>query len=137
MTSGSGSSALVGWAAITGALGDAALQVIVKNSNADWGLKEYFALHGTGEAICVAAGMMALFFVIWVGILAPVLRVQPDNLVAVAVYGVILDLLFRKFRIFPSLDGYYKSLNYFWSGFWGAVPMIIPVVLSKMFSQNS
>lgn len=134
MTSGSGSSSLVAWAAITGALGDAALQVIVKNSDRDWGLKEYFALHGTGEAICVAAGMMALFFVIWVGILAPVLRVAPDNIVAVAVYGVILDLLFRKFRIFPSLDGYYASLNYFWSGFWAALPMIIPVVLSKTFS---
>ena len=132
------SSALVAWAAITGALGDATLQVMVKNGwgggDRGWGLKAYFAQHGPGEAICVAAGMMALFFVIWVDILAPVLRLQPDNLLAVAIYGVILDLLFRKFRIFPSLDGYYASLNYFWSGFWGVIPMIIPVVLSKMFS---
>jgi len=137
MSGSSSGLSLVAWAAITGALGDAALQVIVKNTNADWGLKDYFALHGTGEAICVAAGMMALFFVAWVGILAPVLRVQPDNLLAVAIYGVALDLLFRRYRIFPSLDGYYASLNYFWSGFWAAIPMIIPVVLSKMFSQNS
>jgi len=135
--SGGLSSSLVAWAAITGALGDATLQVLVKNgigSGGSWGLKEYFAQHGTGEAICVAAGMMALFFVIWVGILAPLLRIQPTNLVAVAVYGVVLDLLFRRFRIFESLDGYYASLNYFWSGFWAAIPMIIPVILARKFS---
>lgn len=129
-------SALVAWAAVTGALGDAALQVIVKNNwgNADWGLKAYFAQHGTGEAICVAAGMMALFYVAYVAVLVPVFHV-PVTLLALAVYGVILDLLFRKLRIFPSLDGYYASLNYFWSGFWAVVPMIIPYVLWRMFSK--
>jgi hypothetical protein len=31
--------------------------------------------------------------------------------------------------LFPSLKGYYNNLNYFWSGFWGAIPMIIPLFI--------
>jgi len=130
---------LVTWAAITGAVGDATLQLMVNNGvgggNDGWGLRPYFAQHGPGEAMCVAAGMMALFFAVWVGLIAPLLHIQPDNLAGVAIYGIVLDLLFRKFRIFESLDAYYQHLNYFWSGFWGLVPMVIPVVLSKTFSK--
>ena len=37
-------------------------------------------------------------------------------------------------RLFQSLDEYYKHMNYFWSAFWGVIPMIIPLIIFKLIS---
>ena len=126
------SAKLVTISCLTGFFGDASLQFMTKTLGlggaTGWGLKPYFALHGTGEALCVAAGMMSMFYIIYLYLLK-----LPPVWYYLALYGIVLDLLFRLFRLFTSLDGYYKSLNYFWSAFWGAVPMVLPLVIARYF----
>ncbi len=111
---------LVSIAACTGFIGDALLQIIVKNTNFDWGLRQYFNQHGSIESLCIAAGMLAIFFIIYVQLRLPITWYY------LALYGIGLDLLFRETMLFPSLKGYYNHLNFFWSGMYGAIPMMIP-----------
>jgi hypothetical protein len=119
---------LVSIACLTGFFGDAGLQMLTKYTTraSGWGLIPYFKQHGSFEALCIAAGMMTIFYIFYLYVLR-----LPPRLYYLAIYGIILDLLFRKFRLFSSLDGYYKALNYFWSGFWGAVPMMLPVIIAN------
>jgi hypothetical protein len=120
---------LLAAACLTGFFGDAGLQILTKKFNlggpSGWGLNPYFALHGSAEALFIAAGMMTLFYVLY-------LAVFPANWIYLVVYGILLDLLFRKTMLFSSLTGYYSHLNYFWSGFWGAVPMLIPFIVASI-----
>lgn len=116
---------LVVSATLVGFFGDAILQVgtpMIRKDD-DWGLKKYFAQHGAAEALCIAAGMMALFYIFYLF----VLRLKPDWRL-LALYGVILDYVFRKTMIFSSLDDYYAKLSYFESALWGAIPMVLPLV---------
>jgi hypothetical protein len=94
-----------------------------------WGLKPYFKQHGSVESLFIAGGMMTIFYVIYLYLLP-----FQVNYINLAIYGIILDLIFRKTRLFPSLDGYYKHLNYFWSGFWGAVPLMMPLFAFDLLS---
>ena len=122
---------LLASACLTGFFGDAGLQILTKKFNlggpSGWGLKPYFALHGSAEALFIAAGMMTIFYVAYLAFL-------PVNWIYLAVYGIILDLFFRKTMLFSSLTGYYGHLNYFWSAFWGAVPMLMPLMAVKLLN---
>lgn len=121
---------LVTWALWTGAVGDMMLQVLVARGfggSTGWGLKSYFQQHGSREAIFVAAGMLGLFYAVYEAL------GLPKKWYWIALYSIILDLLFRVFRIFPSLDGYYRHLNYFWSAVWAIIPMLIPFFLFQKF----
>jgi len=118
---------LVSIAALVGFFGDVLLQILVKYNVGNWGLKDYFKQHGSAESMFIATGMMALFYVIYLFTGLPV------TIPYLAVYGVVLDLIFRLTRIFPSLDGYYKSLNYFESALWGIIPMILPLLIYQRF----
>jgi hypothetical protein len=124
---------LVSIACVTGFVGDASLQILTKylgmgSSTGGWGLKKYFKQHGSPEALFIAGGMMTIFYVIYIYFLR-----LPLTWYYLALYGIILDYIFRKLEIFPSLDGYYKALNYFWSAFWGAVPLLLPFLINKYF----
>lgn len=114
---------------LTGFIGDASLQVLSRfmGGETGWGLKEYFKLHGPAESLFIAAGMMTLFYIIYFVFLE-----LPLNWYYLAIYGIILDLIFRETMLFASLEGYYKALNYFWSGFWMAVPMMMPYGIMKL-----
>ena len=118
-------------ATITGFVGDALLQIFTKylhlGGTTGWGLLPYFSQHGSVESTFIAGGMMAIFYIAYIKLLLLPLRLD-----FLALYGIILDLMFREWCIFPSLDGYYKALNYFWSAFWGAIPMVIPLMISHM-----
>ena len=113
-------------ACFTGFIGDAMLQVLTKfwgmGGKTGWGLIEYFRLHGSAESMFIASGMMTLFYVLYLVVFG-----FPATWYYLAIYGIIIDLIFRKTMLFSSLKGYYQQLNYFWSGFWGAVPMIMPL----------
>lgn len=117
---------LISIACLTGFVGDATLQFLTQfmGGPTGWGLKPYFKLHGKAESLFIAAGMMSLFYVIYIYIIR-----LPITLFNLAIYGIVLDFIFRKMRLFPSLDGYYKSLNYFWSAFWGALPLMMPLII--------
>jgi hypothetical protein len=53
----------------------------------------------------------------------------PINIATMSLYGAGLDVLFREFRLMPSLDGYYEALTPLQSMFWGTVPMVLPLFL--------
>ena len=118
---------VVSVAFLVGFFGDMFLQILAKNTSFDYGLREYFAQHNSAEALFIAGGMMTLFMIIYN------LTGLPLKWQYLAVYGVILDLLFRTFNIFPSLKGYYSSLNHFWSGLWQAVSMVLILVVYSVF----
>jgi len=110
-------------ACLTGFFGDSILQCGTKNGMGGptgWGLNEYFKQHGAGESLFVAAGMMTLFYSIFI-----MLKI-PMNYLNLAIFGVVIDLLFRKLMIFKSLKGYYNYFSYFGSAFWIIIPMWIP-----------
>ena len=121
---------LVSTAFMVGFVGDATLQVISPRLGGPtgWGLTQYFEQHGKAEALFTAGGMMALFYIIYLY----VFKLPPTYLYMI-IYGIILDLLFRQFTIFPSLKGYYEYLNYFWSGFWQAFSMVLPLFIYNQF----
>lgn len=110
-------------ACFVGFVGDACLQILVGNGfggKTGWGLKEYFQQHGRAEALTIAAGMMTIFYAIYI------ISGVPVKWYYLVIYGVVLDLIFRVTMVYPSLKGYYKHLNYFWSAVWGAIPMLLP-----------
>jgi hypothetical protein len=119
---------LVAIAALTGFVGDGLLQIIARTTPYEWGLRGYFDQHGSAEALFIAAGMLAMFFTILLAF--PFI---PVNFLTLAVYGALLDILFRLTGIFPSLDGYYRSLNPVESIIWGAIPMMLPLLFAKIF----
>jgi len=123
---------LNGISCVIGFVGDSLLQLGAKlnlGGPTGWGLKPYFKQHGSVESLFIAGGMMTIFYVIYLYLLP-----FQVNYINLAIYGIILDLIFRKTRLFPSLDGYYKHLNYFWSGFWGAVPLMMPLFAFDLLS---
>jgi hypothetical protein len=119
---------LVSISCITGFIGDALLQITgpILGGKTGWGLIPYFEQHGSTESLFIAGGMMTIFYVIYLDFLR-----LPPSLLYLGIWGVALDLLFRETMLFPSLKGYYNHLNYFWSAFWGAVPMMLPLLLQK------
>jgi hypothetical protein len=117
---------------MTGFAGDAALQSGIEQFQmggpTGWGLKEYFAQHGRVESLFIAGGMMSLFFVVYVYVLK-----LPLEYKYLAMYGVVLDFIFRKLELFPSLKGYYEYFGYGGSALWGAIPAVIPLFLYKAY----
>ena|SRR3972149_9620612 len=121
---------IISIATLTGFFGDVLLQLLVHFGVGEWGLKSYFQQHGRAESLFIASGMMALFYTIYV------LLGLPLKFEYLAIYGIILDLIFRLTRLFPSLDNYYKSLNYLESAIWGVIPMIIPLLIYNQLKNE-
>jgi hypothetical protein len=125
---------IVSTACLVGFAGDFSLQVATQKLGmggpTGWGLLEYFDQHGSAESLFIAGGMMTIFYVIFIQL---GYQLNYKNL---AIYGIILDFIFRKLVIFPSLKGYYESLNYFWSAFWGAVPLMMPLFVLKFLNPE-
>ena len=116
---------------ITGFIGDALLQVAVNiglGGSTGFGLKPYFIQHGSAESTFIAGGMMALFYIIYMYL------VGTFTFTSLAIYGILLDFIFRKMGLFSSLKEYYKYLNYFWSAVWGAIPMMLPLFIYNIIN---
>lgn len=60
------------------------------------------------------------------GILFDLLK-QPKIFLNLSIYAAILDVLFRQFRLFPSLDGYYNALTPLESIIWAIIPINLPL----------
>ena len=121
---------IVSLACITGFAGDAVLQTGVRNKMGGptgWGLKEYFKQHGHVESLFIAGGMLSLFMLVYVYVVG-----LPITYFNLSVYGIIIDLVFRKLMLFPSLKGYYQYFSYVGSATWIAIPMMIPLFLLKI-----
>lgn len=121
-------------AVISGFVGDFLLQLMVNNKflGADrWGLDPYFAQHGGAEASFIAGGIMGGFYSLYA------LTGLPFRLQYMAIYGLIIDLIYRHARIFPSLDKYYENTGYFGTVVIGAVvPLCIPLLILKLIDRN-
>jgi len=113
---------------LVGFFGDIFLQLLCQTPYFNYGLKEYFKQHGAPESPFIAGGMMVLFLIIYrfTGL--------PIKWQYFAVYGVILDILFRVFMIFPILKGYYSALTPFWTCLWEAVAMVLVVIAYSYFN---
>jgi len=114
---------------LVGFFGDIFLQILAKTTPFDYGLRGYFAEHGSIEAPFIAGGMMVLFYIIYSFTGLP-LKWQ-----YIAVYGVLLDILFRTFMIFPSLKGYYSALTPFWTCLWEAVSMVLVIAVYSFLKK--
>jgi hypothetical protein len=122
---------IVSIACLTGVFGDIFLQIRVKYLGGDGGLKKYFAQHGRAEAICIATGMMAILQMFYLYVLC-----LPLNYVYLAIYGVVVDIVFRTTMVFSSLDEYYKVLDYpFTTTVGGALPAILPFFIYNMLNK--
>ena len=77
------------------------------------------------ESLFIAAGMMYSF-----GILFDFFKVQKTSL-NLSIYAAITDVLFRHFRLFPSLDGYYNALTSLESIIWAIIPANLPLLRYK------
>lgn len=119
---------------LVGFVGDATLQLGSRmglGTSSSWGLKEYFKQHGYAESLFIAGGMMGLFYIIYAT------TGLPFKIQYMVVYGILLDLIFRLTGIFSSLKGYYEYFNYFWSAVWGAIPMILPLLIWKIIDPKA
>ena len=114
---------------LVGFFGDIFLQILCKISSFDYGLRGYFKEHGAVEAPFIAGGMMVLFYIIYN------LFKFPLKWQYIAVYGIILDILFRTFMIFPSLKGYYSALTPFWTCLWEAVAMVMVIAVYQFIKK--
>ena len=114
---------------IVGFFGDIFLQLYCKNSDR-CGLNSYFTQHGSAEAPFIAGGMGVLFFIIY-NLFGLPLKWQ-----YIAIYGVLLDIIFRKFMIFPSLKDYYISNTFFWTCLYEAIAMVLPLILYSVLKKQ-
>jgi hypothetical protein len=121
---------IVSIATIVGFFGDMGLQILLAQNlggPSGWGLKPYFERHGQVESLFTAAGLMGIVYIVYIYMLR-----LPLNPVYLVLYGIVLDVIFRIFNIFPSLSEYHEHQNYFNSIFWGTtIPLLIPYYLSK------
>lgn len=110
-----------------GGSGDLILQFSTKylhmGGKTGWGLLPYFAQHGVWESVTIAAGMLTTFYAFYA------LFGLKWTYARMVVYGIVLDFVFRTLNIYPSLRPYYKHMTYFWSAVWGAIPMILPLLI--------
>ena len=106
---------------LVGIIGDIILQTWVKLAGDVVGLKSYFMEHGIVESLLIAGGLMYVVTIIYEQTKFKI------NYLNLFIYGIIIDLIMREFNLFPSLDEYYKVLNYFESAILGGLPMILPL----------
>jgi hypothetical protein len=120
---------LISIACLTGFFSDGFLQILTKFSErASWlGLKPYFKQHGSLESLFISAGMTAFFYIIYIYLFK-----LPITWYYIALYGILIDFIFRKLSLYSGLYGYYKSVNYFWSGLFASISMVLPLLISRI-----
>lgn len=102
-----------------GFFGDAILQLITYFRGDIAGLKKYFQIHGSFEALLIAGGIMFISTYVFMA-----LKLKFSYAI-LFLYGGILDLLWRYLRLMKSLDSYYEALDPITSFIWGGIPMIL------------
>ena len=109
---------------LVGVVGDLALQSFINNKNDLANLEQYFIQHGPLESATIAGGLMYAVSKVYE------LSELPLQPVPLFLYGGFLDIIFRQFHLYPSLNKtYYQALTPIQSWFWGGVPLVLPLLL--------
>lgn len=119
---------IIAIATLVGFFGDALTQLYLRFvPSVNLGLAGYFKKHGEIESMFIAAGVMAMLYIVYLDVLR-----LPLSWWSLALYGIIADLIFRWFRVLPSLDGFYSQLGYVQTAVFGAViPMWLPFFIKS------
>lgn len=114
-------------AALVGFIGDALTQLAMNKKIVHLaGLEEYFQRHGKVESMFIASAILSLFYAIYLMLNLPL------KWYYLAIYGIVLDIIFRRFRVFPSLDKFYSSYNYLQTGLMAtAIPFVLPIIINN------
>ena len=121
---------LVTIALLTGMIGDLILQILSKFFSNGLGLKTYFATHGILESMFIAGGLLAFVYVLYQYIIDKYKITTTITLVDLMIMAIILDLLFRYLKLFPSLKYYYRTYSIpITMTFGSIIPILIPYVL--------
>lgn len=121
---------LISIACLTGFFSDGLLQIFTASSNV-LGLKSYFHEQGRLQSLFIAAGMTGIFYIVYLYLLK-----LPVVWTYLAMYGVIIDLVFRHFALFQGLRNYYQATNYVYSGFFAAVAMVLPLFVAQVLRHR-
>jgi hypothetical protein len=117
---------------VVGLVGDILLNFSTQNLGYDFGLKKYFKHHGALEAMFIAAGLM--WASMWLGLkLWPLDINHPDTVLFLFLFGSVVDVLFREYRLMPTLDGMYKSLHPFLSMIYAGGPLVLSYYAAKFY----
>lgn len=122
-------------ATLVGFFGDVLTQQLVYNESISgvdgWGLKSYFKQHGKIESLILGSGVMAFFYSLYA------LTGLPFKVQWLAIYGIILDFIFRYTRFFPSLDEYYSKVGIIGTSIVGGLfPLILPLFVYKIINPS-
>ena len=120
---------LISVACVTTIIIDGFLQIYTKyfDNLMSLGLKPYFKQHGILESLSISAGLTTIFYIIYLNFLK-----LPIRWYYLGFYGILIDLLFRKFSLFAGLNSYYTSVNYFLTALFAFISNSLPVLIVKM-----
>lgn len=119
-------------ATLVGFFGDMGIQIAIKlgvGGKNGMGLRDYFQQHGKVESLFIAAGIMSFFYSLYA------ISGLPFKIEYLAVYSVILDLLFRYLRIFPSLNKFYQNSIPSTLIFGAIIPFVLPIIILKVLNK--
>jgi hypothetical protein len=114
---------------VVGLIGDGLLNLIISNSDYDWGLKEYFQTHGPLEAMFIASSLMMVTMASGLGLWGGVNK--SNSYAFLFVFGCLVDLAFRYLHLMPSLDKMYKHMYVVQSMVWAGGPLVFSLWLSE------
>lgn len=109
---------------LVGVVGDIFLQLYIRLFRDLAGLKPYFQRHYPFESVCIAAATMYIVAYLYE------LTGLPLTIPYLFIFGGIADIVWRQFKLMPSLDQtYYKALTPIESFIWGGIPMVLPLFI--------
>jgi len=113
-------------AVLVGFFGDLSIQFLVKIGGLNWGLKSYFQEHGTVASALIAAGILGMFYSIWIAFNLP-LRWE-----VILVVALLLDLFWNYAHVMPSLNNYYKEPIIPRTILGVVIPFLLPFFIAKI-----
>lgn len=113
-------------AILVGFFGDLSVQAFLKITGMDWGLKSYFREHGVIASALIAAGIVGMFYAIWIAFNLPL---RWEFILAVA---ILIDLFWNYAHVMPSLNNYYKEPVTPRTILGVIIPFLLPLFIAKI-----
>ena len=114
-------------AILVGFFGDLSIQAFLKVTGYNWGLKSYFREHGMIASALIAAGILGMFYGVWIMFNLP-LRWE-----LILVVTLLIDLFWNYAHVMPSLNNYYKEPIIPRTILGVIIPFLLPLLILKIF----